>query len=133
MIIVCLRSYRRFCVSGFDEHQALASFPPLAVKVARRLRRGHLAREAWFYDDLHELQGSVIPRYYGWFDAAETPEFKGDEYAPSEDDEKGIGYPEHYSDPWSEELQLSVPRTRISVLVIERLGKILSQWGRTNT
>lgn len=113
-------------VSGYDERQVVASFPPLAVKMARRLHRGHIAREAWFYDDMHELQGSVIPRCYGWFDAVETTGFKGDEYAP----ERNRRYPDDYPEPWSEGLQyLSAPRNRISVLVLERMGKILSQWG----
>lgn len=116
--------------AGVEEPQILVDFPPLAVKMARRLRRGHLAREAWFYDEMHELQGSVIPRCYGWFDAPETSEFKGDTYSPSEDSERDHGFPDHYPSPWSEELQLtSVPRNRISILVIERLGKTLSQWG----
>ncbi|KAI0030983.1 hypothetical protein K488DRAFT_71785, partial [Vararia minispora EC-137] len=44
------------------------SLPPLVVKVARRDRVGSLAREAWFYDEMECIQGSVIPRCYGWFE-----------------------------------------------------------------
>lgn len=48
--------------------------PPLVAKVARRGRRGHLAREAWFYDELAVLQGVSIARCYGWFEAGVSNE-----------------------------------------------------------
>ncbi|KAI0036010.1 hypothetical protein K488DRAFT_82449 [Vararia minispora EC-137] len=44
------------------------SLPPLVVKIARRDRVASLAREAWFYDEMECIQGSVIPRCYGWFE-----------------------------------------------------------------
>ncbi|KAI0314184.1 hypothetical protein OF83DRAFT_469856 [Amylostereum chailletii] len=42
--------------------------PPLVVKIAFTNRVEMLAREAWFYDEMESLQGSVIPRCYGWFE-----------------------------------------------------------------
>lgn len=109
--------------SDLDDSGAGAQvYPPLVVKMARRSRRGHIAREAWFYDELHALQGSVIPRCYGWFEAPETPNFVGDVYAPDneeEEDEESRYYPE----PWSDALgALGKEKGYISVLVLERLG-----------
>ena len=46
-----------------------AKLPPLAVKVARQSFNKFVAREAWFYDELACLQGSVIPRCFGFFSA----------------------------------------------------------------
>lgn len=44
-------------------------FPPLVIKIAARTKNKNLAREAWFYDEMQTLQGVVIPRCYGWFEA----------------------------------------------------------------
>lgn len=98
--------------------------PPLVVKLARRCRRGHIAREAWFYDELYELQGSVIPRCYGWFDAPEDPKsFQGAAYAPDSDKDVNLGRPAYIPHPWSAELdELAKPKDRISFLLLERLG-----------
>ncbi|KAF9505056.1 hypothetical protein BS47DRAFT_581164 [Hydnum rufescens UP504] len=46
-----------------------AHLPPLVLKVARSKRRAEIGREAWFYDELECLQGVVLPRCYGWFEA----------------------------------------------------------------
>lgn len=98
-------------------------YPLLAVKIARRCRRGHIAREAWFYDELHELQGSVIPRCYGWFEAPATTTFAGNWYAPDSDDDASRGEPSYYPEPWTESLKaLAGEKGYISVLVLERLG-----------
>lgn len=41
--------------------------PPLVIKVARKSFNTFITREAWFYDELACLQGSVIPRCFGLF------------------------------------------------------------------
>lgn len=38
------------------------------MKIARRHRVPWLARDAWFYDEMEYLQGSVLPYCYGWFE-----------------------------------------------------------------
>lgn len=43
--------------------------PPLVVKISRRHRVPWLAREAWFYEEIECLQGSVAPYCYGLFEA----------------------------------------------------------------
>ncbi|EIN08050.1 hypothetical protein PUNSTDRAFT_135564 [Punctularia strigosozonata HHB-11173 SS5] len=43
--------------------------PPLVVKVAGRRYSDSLNRETWFYDEMETLQGSVIPRCFGLFEA----------------------------------------------------------------
>ncbi|EIN07998.1 hypothetical protein PUNSTDRAFT_144462 [Punctularia strigosozonata HHB-11173 SS5] len=45
------------------------SLPPLVAKVAGMRYTPHITREAWFYDELEALQGSVIPRCFGLFEA----------------------------------------------------------------
>lgn len=42
--------------------------PPLVVKVARLDRPAWLAREAWYYDEVECVQGSVVPYCFGWFE-----------------------------------------------------------------
>lgn len=42
--------------------------PSLVVKIARRHRVAWTAREAWFYEEMECLQGSVVPYCYGWFE-----------------------------------------------------------------
>lgn len=44
-------------------------WPPLVAKLAFATRAMDVAREAWFYNELESLQGSVIPRCYGLFRA----------------------------------------------------------------
>lgn len=109
--------------NGKDRPYAL---PPLVVKIARRCRRGHLAREAWFYDELHELQWSVIPRCYGWFEAPETSAFPGAIWARDDFDEERKGRASYYPEPWSGALdKLAARRDYISVLVLERLWNFI--------
>jgi len=43
--------------------------PPLALKICHSNRGEFLAREAWFYDELQDLQGVSIARFFGWFEA----------------------------------------------------------------
>ncbi len=43
--------------------------PPLVIKVARLFKGRNLSEEAGMYQDLVCLQGSIIPRCYGYFSA----------------------------------------------------------------
>lgn len=58
--------------------------PPLVIKIAARTKNKNLAREAWFYDEMQSLQGVVIPRCYGWFEA---PLPEGTTFTPWENDD----------------------------------------------
>ena len=42
--------------------------PPLVAKIARPHRVSWAAREAWFYDEMECLQGSVVPYCFGYFE-----------------------------------------------------------------
>lgn len=44
--------------------------PPLVCKIAPYHRNKPVAREAWFYDEMQTLQGVVIPRCFGLFEAS---------------------------------------------------------------
>lgn len=46
--------------------------PPLVVKIARPSQRDDIEREKFFYDHLEPLQGVILPRCYGWFEAEAT-------------------------------------------------------------
>lgn len=97
--------------SGTDEMLV----PPMAIKLGLQYQRMMVMREAWFYDDLVELQGSVIPRCYGYFEA-EVPD--GEQFLVSEHGEKHAHRPAHLDvDP--------IPgfrANRIGVLLLERLS-----------
>ncbi|VDB83374.1 unnamed protein product [Peniophora sp. CBMAI 1063] len=43
--------------------------PELVAKISFPHLRPRLSREAWIYEDLRSLQGAVIPRCYGYFEA----------------------------------------------------------------
>jgi hypothetical protein len=45
------------------------SLPPLVMKVAARRRSENLTREAWFYEEMENIQGASIARCYGFFTA----------------------------------------------------------------
>ncbi|CAL1706344.1 unnamed protein product [Somion occarium] len=47
--------------------------PPLVVKVSRRHDAKKLQREAYYYEEMECLQGSVIPRYYGLYQTTIQP------------------------------------------------------------
>ena len=50
----------------------LGHLPSLVLKVGRFKHRAEITREAWFYDEMESLQGVVVPRCYGWFEAELT-------------------------------------------------------------
>lgn len=102
--------------------------PPLVAKVARPGRRGHLVREAWFYDELATLQGVSVPRCYGWFEAEVDVE-DGTTVMPwVEHTEDSAGYSS--SSGFEFELELWGPALAalgsttnvISILLLERVG-----------
>ena len=68
--------------------------PPMVIKVARRSYTRFIAREAWFYDELACLQGSVIPRCFGYFSAKLSEDIapEWDEIRPNPDFD--LDYPE---------------------------------------
>ncbi|KAH7875521.1 hypothetical protein F5879DRAFT_991058 [Lentinula edodes] len=43
--------------------------PPVVIKIARQFRTKDISREATVYDCLTSIQGSVVPRCYGFFQA----------------------------------------------------------------
>ncbi|KAF8516611.1 hypothetical protein JB92DRAFT_2909592 [Gautieria morchelliformis] len=45
------------------------TLPSLVIKVAARRRSDDLAREAWFYEEMEDIQGVAIARCYGFFTA----------------------------------------------------------------
>lgn len=71
--------------------------PPLVLKIAVKTKKKNIAREAWFYDEMQSLQGVVIPRCYGWFEA-QLP--KGITFVPWTDDEENRFFPK--DDPTGE-------------------------------
>ncbi|KAH8103184.1 hypothetical protein DFH11DRAFT_318001 [Phellopilus nigrolimitatus] len=62
-------------IHSHSEDASETPLPPLVIKLAAPNRNRWLAREAWFYDELATLQGSVVPQCYGWF-AAVIPDGK---------------------------------------------------------
>ncbi|KAF8522500.1 hypothetical protein JB92DRAFT_2887122 [Gautieria morchelliformis] len=49
------------------------ALPALVIKVAARRRSDDLAREAWFYEEMEDIQGVAIARCYGFFTAEIEP------------------------------------------------------------
>lgn len=82
---------------------------PLCVKIAFPSERAALSQEAWFYDDLQVVQGSVIPTCYGYFE----------ETLPLD---ASLCHPEHCDRfPTRRDGQGVVPG-RIGILLLERLS-----------
>ena len=51
----------------------LHSVPCRVVKFVLRKRNKAMIREAWFYDELQPLQGTVVPRCCGYYEAILPP------------------------------------------------------------
>ncbi|KAF9503790.1 hypothetical protein BS47DRAFT_1334772 [Hydnum rufescens UP504] len=102
-----------------------AHLPPLVLKVARSKRRAEIAREAWFYDELECLQGVVLPRCYGWFEAELT---EGQSFGPWTATRKSRDT-ENSNPEWrfkgSKLKEMSGSRNYVSVLLLEKLGDTL--------
>lgn len=116
-------------IVGLPEGQSL---PQLVAKVARPERAASLAREAWFYDEMAVVQGSVIPLCYGWFDL----QLESDQSMPLLQScipprdwlwgSPGEGIPEDGGNPTHPVIsELREDSNRLSVLVVERLGSHL--------
>jgi len=101
-----------------------AHLPPLVLKVARSKRRAEIAREAWFYDELECLQGVVLPRCYGWFEAELA---EGQSFGPSTRATRRSSDTEESNPEWrfknSKQLtEMSHSRNYVSVLLLEKMG-----------
>ncbi|KAF8479909.1 hypothetical protein JB92DRAFT_3042719 [Gautieria morchelliformis] len=131
------------------------SLPPLVMKVATRHRSDNLAREAWFYEEMENIQGSSIARCYGFFtaeidsnsevldwaesDVKHNPDEEDDPLDEEDDpsDEDGDSPGSNDEGITKEDTVIisnhTVPppasdgngRTFISVLVLERLGDMM--------
>ena len=121
-------------VSGLDPGTVV---PPLVVKIARRHRLPWITREAWFYEEMECLQGSVVPYCYGMFtmelgdllDESSTPRLSVpalDKYPVRVDqnNDTELEYFEcHSMHPlFKEQIKR---RDVISVLILERVGGML--------
>jgi len=76
------------------------------IKVADEERVYDLANEASMYDEMESLQGVVIPRCYGWFEAE------------LEDDSVPVNDIGQATDSRSREVR----QRKLSVLLLERVG-----------
>ena len=102
--------------------------PPLVLKVGRFNCRMEIAREAWFYDELECLQGVVVPRCYGWFEA-ELMEGQtygswytaGHESGEESEDLENLD-PESWTKDSERLIEMTCSRNFVSVLLLERLG-----------
>jgi len=101
-----------------------AHLPPLVLKVARSKRRAEIAREAWFYDELECLQGVVLPRCYGWFEAelAEGQSFDRCTRVTGRSSYTEKSNPEWRFEKSKQLTEMSHSRNYVSVLLLEKLG-----------
>ena len=108
--------------------QALqGTFPPLVLKVGRLKRRAEIGREAWFYDEMESMQGVILPRCYGWFEAELA---EGQSFGPWYTSDRSSSETEDSNPNWRFEnssrlLEMSHSRNFVSVLLLERLGGTL--------
>lgn len=94
--------------------------PPLIIKLARPHRRANLARETWFYDELCALQGSTIPRCYGWFEADLPEDVLVEAWLPKmHEPSNDVSTPPA---EWGTSLIAMNWYPRISLLLLERAG-----------
>ena len=67
------RASRVVEVSVLDEESSpelsTMLLPPLAMKISRPWDEASLIKEAFYYEEMECLQGSVVPRYYGVYEA----------------------------------------------------------------
>ncbi|KIJ50425.1 hypothetical protein M422DRAFT_777137 [Sphaerobolus stellatus SS14] len=100
--------------------------PPLVIKVSNYKRSANMAEEAWYYEELEQLQGISIPRCYGFFqaqlkDGCNVLTWKidsGDHSDSGEDDSTSSNSGEQVE----RELYHVDDGSTISVLLLERLG-----------
>jgi len=111
----------------------LHSVPPLVVKFALRKRNKDMLREAWFYDELQSLQGTVVPRCYGYYEAKVPPNCTVIPWKTVEDRDREINSGEFDDDMYAERgtfnsiHQLSLARfdeeEYATILLLEALGE----------
>jgi hypothetical protein len=101
-----------------------AHLPPLVLKVARSKRRAEIAREAWFYDELECLQGVVLLRCYGWFEAELTEGQSFDHWtrATRRSSDTKDSNPEWWFKHSKQLTAMSHSRNYVSVLLLEKMG-----------
>ncbi|KIM41468.1 hypothetical protein M413DRAFT_445466 [Hebeloma cylindrosporum] len=85
----------------------LPYLPSLVIKVADHAHVEDLAAEASIYEEMENLQGVAIPRYYGWFEAELEPTWTVD------------------FNPSKTETAPSTAPGRLSLLLLERMGPLL--------
>lgn len=98
------------------------ALPPLVVKVSRRYEAKQLVREAYYYDEMECLQGSVIPRYYGLFRSTIAPDWNLDPWRRDPVRGSRMSNPQEDDEQSSDEEEVPPPPTKLSILVMERLG-----------
>lgn len=111
--------------------------PPLVAKVSRPYRVSWVAREAWFYDEMECLQGSVVPRHFGYFERdmgvaldrmpGHGPYIKAFQDHPPDEDASDDGEDlRDLHEPLHEMLAERLARRDIlSITILERLGDML--------
>ncbi|VDB94117.1 unnamed protein product [Peniophora sp. CBMAI 1063] len=121
-------------VTPLQRDEGTHKMPKLVVKIARWSCAALLAREAWFYNELHSLQGSVVPKCYGLYDCVLQPGFEvsvlGDRQDVSPDwwrydihARRSIGDRVMGSLPLHDELRRLRDSTDcLSILLLERVG-----------
>ncbi|CAL1713731.1 unnamed protein product [Somion occarium] len=100
------------------------AIPPLILKVSPPNKTYKNAREAFYYEKMPELQGVVIPRYYGVFHATIPSGFRFRFWTP----EKIIGGPSDGDSDYED--HFAIPRV-ITILVLERVGPKYLPLGRS--
>ncbi|CAL1713735.1 unnamed protein product [Somion occarium] len=106
--------------SSSSPELARMKFPPLAVKVCRPRKYYKIPREAFYYEYLEPLHGSVIPRYYGLFQVT-IPEGVAFKYWPIEKIRRPDPSCEIYNEDSDDEDHIAYPRV-LTLLILERLG-----------
>lgn len=95
--------------------------PPLVVKVSQWKKSGSLAQEAWFYEELEQLQGVSVPWCYGFFQTRLRDDQHVLTWTP-ESDESEDEEQEGASDEIKYERALPGQGNVLSILVLEKLG-----------
>lgn len=95
------------------------SVPPLSMRMAAT-RAVMLEKEAWFYDHLQILQGSVIPRCYGLFEA--TLDWSKIEFLVHPDTNTVLKA--EYAQWWENRNENIMKPNRIVILLLERLSTV---------
>lgn len=100
--------------------------PPLVVKVCRPNKYYKMEREAYYYEHLEELQGSVIPRCYGHFQSVVAPDLSVSVWPIERRRRQELGSVlNEYNEEWAEdgedgEDHIGYPRV-LTILLLERL------------